>query len=84
MEEAARIALQGAETRAAAIIPIYSLVWPVGAASSTSMRVRSYFETLSSGYHAIRQRHGLTVSEVHAIAARIQQMRLDRTTMEVA
>jgi hypothetical protein len=65
-DEAARIALQGAEDLCGrGILPIYSLVWPVGGRQRPDYhaRIRSYFETLSAGYRGIRQRHGLAVSE---------------------
>ncbi len=65
-EEAARIALQGAEDLCSrGIIPIYSLVWPVGGRQRHDYhaRIRSYFETLTSGYREIRKRHGLAVSD---------------------
>ena len=65
-EQAASLALEGAEDLCRrGIIPIYSLVWPSGGRQRPDYhaRIRSYFETLSVGYHAIRQRHGLAVSE---------------------
>jgi len=65
-EVAARIALEGAEDLCSrGIIPIYSLQWPVGGRQRADFhaRVRSYFETLNTGYQAIRRRHGLTISE---------------------
>jgi hypothetical protein len=65
-EEAARLALEGAEDLCSrGIIPIYSLVWPTGGRDRPDYheRIRSYFELLASGYRAIRQRHGLRVSE---------------------
>ena len=84
-EEAARIALQGAEDLCSrGIIPIYSLVWPVGGRqrSDYHARIRSYFETLSSGYHEIRKRHGLVVSDgfmCHRCAYMQLECDLDRT-----
>jgi len=65
-EAAVAIALKGAEDLCSrGIIPIYSLVWPVGGRQRSDFhaRIRSYFETLSSGSQAIRERHGLSVSE---------------------
>lgn len=64
-EDAARLALQGAEDLCRrGIIPIYSLVWPSGGRQRPDYhtRIRSYFETLSAGYQQLRQRHGLQVS----------------------
>lgn len=65
-DEAARIALQGAEDLCSrGILPIYSLVWPVGGRTRADFhaRIRSYFETLNTGYQAIRRQHGLSVSD---------------------
>ena len=65
-QDAARIALEGAEDLCSrGIIPIYSLVWPVGGRQRSDFhaRIRSYFETLNTGTHAIRQRHELRISE---------------------
>lgn len=65
-DEAARIALEGAEDLCRrGIIPVYSLVWPVGGRQRPDFhaRIRQYFETLISGYQAIRRRHGLAISE---------------------
>ena len=65
-QEAARIALQGAEDLCSrGIIPIYSLVWPSGGRDRPdyNARIRSYFETLNLGYQEIRRRHRLAVSE---------------------
>ena len=65
-EDAARIALAGAEDLCRrGIVPIYSLVWPVGGRQRPDFhaRIHSYFETLSTGYVAIRQRHGLRVAD---------------------
>ena len=65
-EEAARIALEGAEDLCRrGIIPIYSLVWPSGGRQRPDYhtRIRSYFETLVGGYQDIRRRHGLAISE---------------------
>jgi hypothetical protein len=60
-------ALEGAEDLCSrGIIPIYSLVWPVGGRQRPDFhaRIRSYFETLVTlGYQAIRRRHGLVVSD---------------------
>lgn len=64
--QAADLALQGAEDLCRrGIIPIYSLVWPVGGRQRADYhaRIRNYFETLSSGYRAIRRRHGLAVAD---------------------
>jgi hypothetical protein len=65
-EQAAKIALEGAEDLCRrGIIPIYSLVWPSGGRQRPDYhaRIRSYFETLASGYQDIRRRHGLDISE---------------------
>ena len=65
-QEAARIALQGAEDLCSrGILPIYSLVWPSGGRQRPDFHasIRSYFEALTSGYQEIRQRHGLAVSD---------------------
>jgi hypothetical protein len=65
-QEAARIALQGAEDLCSrGIIPIYSLVWPTGGRDRPDYhaRIRSYFETLNLGYQQTRRRHRLAVSE---------------------
>jgi hypothetical protein len=65
-QEAARIALQGAEDLCSrGVLPIYSLVWPSGGRQRPDFHasIRSYFETLTAGYQEIRQRHGLAVSE---------------------
>ena len=89
-EEAASIALQGAEDLCSrGIIPIYSLVWPVGGRDRTDYhtRIRSYFETLSAGYQEIRKRHGLVVSEgfmCHRCAYMQLECDLDRTVLEAA
>ena len=89
-EEAASIALQGAEDLCSrGIIPIYSLVWPVGGRDRTDYhtRIRSYFETLSAGYQEIRRRHGLMVSEgfmCHRCAYMQLECDLDRTVLEAA
>src|SRR6185295_14183862 len=71
------------------IIPIYSLVWPVGGRDRTDYhtRIRSYFETLSAGYQEIRKRHGLVVSEgfmCHRCAYMQLECDLDRTVLEAA
>ncbi len=63
-ESAARTALEGAEDLCRrGIIPIYSLVWPVGGRdrSDYHSNIRHYFETLVSGYRDVRKRHGLEV-----------------------
>lgn len=88
-DQAARIALDGAEDLCRrGIIPIYSLVWPVGGRQRPDyhMRIRSYFEALSSGYQEIRRRHGLTVSEgfmCHRCAYMQLECDLDRMPKEV-
>ena len=64
-EEAARLALDGAEDLCArGIIPIYSLMWPSGGRDRPDYhaRIRSYFEALNVGYQQIRDRHGLQFS----------------------
>ena len=89
-QEAASIALQGADDLCRrGIIPIYSLVWPVGGRDRTDYhtRIRSYFETLSAGYQEIRKRHGLTVAEgfmCHRCAYMQLECDLDRTVLEAA
>jgi hypothetical protein len=63
-QEAADIALVGAEYLCArGIIPIYSLYWPVGGREHPNYmnRLRSYFERLSLGYQAIREKHQLHI-----------------------
>jgi hypothetical protein len=65
-QQAARIALQGAEDLCGrGVMPIYSLVWPVGGRQRPDFHasIRSYAETLASGYRSIRERHGLSVSD---------------------
>jgi hypothetical protein len=65
-EEAARTALAGADDLCSrGILPIYSIVWPVGGRQRADYhaRIRSYFETLVSGYQEIRRRHGLAVAD---------------------
>jgi len=89
-QEAARIALEGAEDLCSrGIIPIYSLVWPVGGRQRSDFhaRIRSYFETLNSGTHAIRQRHGLQISEgfmCHRCAYMQLECDMDRTEQVAA
>jgi len=64
-EEAARVALEGAEDLCArGIIPIYSLMWPSGGRDRPDYhaRIRSYFEALNVGYQQVRDRHGLQFS----------------------
>ena len=84
-EEAVRIALEGAEDLCSrGIIPIYSLQWPVGGRQRADFhaRVRGYFETLNTGYQAIRQRHGLSISEgfmCHRCAYMQLECDMDRT-----
>lgn len=65
-DQAAKIALEGAEDLCRrGVIPIYSLVWPSGGRQRPDYhsRIRSYFETLTTGYAEIRRRHGLAISE---------------------
>ncbi len=65
-EQAARIALEGAEDLCSrGIIPVYSLVWPSGGRDRPDYheRIHSYFERLSGGYREIRRRHGLAIAE---------------------
>jgi len=89
-EQAASIALEGAEDLCRrGIIPIYSLVWPVGGRQRPDYhaRIRNYFETLSAGYQAIRRRHHLTVSDTfmcHRCAYMQLECDLDRTVLEAA
>ena len=89
-EQAASLALEGAEDLCRrGIIPIYSLVWPVGGRQRPDYhaRIRSYFETLCAGYQAIRRRHRLTVAETfmcHRCAYMQLECDLDRTVPEAA
>jgi hypothetical protein len=89
-EQAARIALEGAEHLCSrGIIPIYSLVWPTGGRDRRDYhaRIRSYFELLSSGYQAIRRRYGLSVAEsfmCHRCAYMQLECDIDRTEQAVA
>ncbi|MBU6257330.1 MAG: hypothetical protein KGL18_12140 [Burkholderiales bacterium] len=65
-EDAARRALAGAEDLCRrGIVPVYSLVWPVGGRQRPDFhaRIRNYFETLVFGCRDIRRRHALTISE---------------------
>jgi hypothetical protein len=65
-EEAARTALAGAEDLCSrGILPVYSLVWPVGGRDRSDFhaRIRNYFETLVGGYRDIRRRYGLEIDE---------------------
>ena len=65
-QDAARTALEGAEDLCRrGIVPIYSLVWPMGGRQRPdyNARIRSYFETLTTGYAEIRRRHGLQVAD---------------------
>jgi len=89
-EEAARTALDGAEDLCRrGIIPIYSLVWPVGGRQRADYhaRIRSYFETLSAGYQGIRRRYGLEVSPgfmCHHCAYMQLECDLDRAALVAA
>jgi hypothetical protein len=63
-DTAADLALEGAEDLCArGIIPIYSLHWPVGGRSHPEYmnRLRSYFERLSLGYRALREKYQLHI-----------------------
>jgi len=63
-QAAARTALEGAEDLCRrGILPIYSLVWPVGGRDRADYHssIRHYFETLVSGYRDIRRKYGLEV-----------------------
>lgn len=63
-EQAARTAIAGAEDLCSrGIIPIYSLVWPVGGRDRPGFHtsIHRYFDTLVGGYRDIRRRHGLAV-----------------------
>lgn len=83
-EAAAALALEGAEALCAkGVIPVYSLYWPVGGREHPEYmsRLRSYFETLSLGYHGLRQKHGLQISEgfmCHRCAFMQMECDLDR------
>jgi hypothetical protein len=62
--EAADLAIDGAEDLCArGIIPIYSLYWPVGGRDHPDYlhRLRSYFERLSAGYQALREKYQLRI-----------------------
>lgn len=89
-QDAARIALEGAEDLCRrGIIPIYSLVWPSGGRQRPDYhaRIRSYFETLVTGYQAIRRRHGLAVSDgfmCHRCAYMQLECDLDRVAQGAA
>ena len=61
---AADLAIEGAEELCSrGIIPIYSLYWPVGGRGQPdyTSRLRSYFERLSIGYQAVREKHQLHI-----------------------
>lgn len=63
-EAAAELAIEGAEDLCSrGIIPIYSLYWPVGGRDHPEYlnRLRSYFERLSVGYKALREKYGLHI-----------------------
>lgn len=65
-EQAADLALQGAEDLCRrGIIPVYSLVWPVGGRQRPDyhQRLFSYFEKFSLGYRDIRRKHALRIPE---------------------
>ncbi len=89
-QQAADLALQGAEDLCRrGVIPIYSLVWPVGGRQRADYhaRIRNYFETLNAGYRAIRQRHGLAISEgfmCHRCAYMQLECDMDRAERAVA
>jgi hypothetical protein len=89
-EQAAALALEGAEQLCLrGVIPIYSLVWPSGGRQRPDyhVRIRSYFETLSLGYQAIRRRYDLTVSDgfmCHRCAYMQLECDLDRTDKATA
>jgi hypothetical protein len=89
-EQAASLALEGAEDLCRrGIIPIYSLVWPVGGRQRPDYhaRIRNYFETLCAGYQAIRRRHRLTVADTfmcHRCAYMQLECDLDRAVAEAA
>ena len=89
-EQAARIALEGAEDLCRrGIIPVYSLVWPSGGRDRPDYheRIRGYFEMLSTGYQAIRRRYKLSVAETfmcHRCAYMQLECDLDRVPQAVA
>lgn len=65
-EDAADLAIEGAEDLSSrGIIPIYSLYWPVGGRGHPDYmnRLRSYFERLSIGYQAVREKYQLHIWE---------------------
>ncbi len=89
-QDAARTALEGAEDLCRrGIVPIYSLVWPVGGRQRPDYhaRIRSYFETLTAGYAEIRRRHGLAVADsfmCHRCAYMQLECDVDRLAAAVA
>jgi hypothetical protein len=63
-QAAADLAIQGADDLCKrGIIPIYSLYWPVGGKDHPDYmtRLRAYFERLSVGYRAIREKYDLQI-----------------------
>lgn len=65
-EEAADLAIQGAEDLCSrGILPIYSLYWPIGGRDHPEYlnRLKHYFERLTLGYQAIRQKYDLHIWE---------------------
>jgi hypothetical protein len=85
-QTAARTALEGAEDLCRrGIIPIYSLVWPVGGRDRSDYHssIRHYFETLVGGYRDIRRKYGLEVDPgfmCHRCAYMQLECDVDRTT----
>jgi len=65
-EQAADLALEGAEALCArGVLPVYSLYWPVGGRDHPEYmsRLRNYFERLNLGYHGLRQKYDLHISD---------------------
>jgi hypothetical protein len=89
-QTAARTALEGAEDLCRrGIIPIYSLVWPVGGRDRSDYHssIRHYFETLVTGYGETRRRYGLEVDPgfmCHRCAYMQLECDVDRTAGVVA
>ena len=60
------LALEGAEALCArGVLPVYSLYWPVGGRDHPEYmsRLRNYFERLNLGYHGLRQKYDLHISD---------------------
>ncbi|MCU0841598.1 MAG: radical SAM protein [Thiobacillaceae bacterium] len=83
-EQAADLALEGAEALCArGILPVYSLYWPVGGRDHPEYmsRLRNYFERLNLGYHGLRRKYDLHISDsfmTHRCAFMQMECDLDR------